>query len=117
MDGRIPPTSHQPRRRSLLPSRTKATDRKAAQAYERERQRREREEAKDEAAQGKERERRQRAIANAQAALDEAMREHDERAATLNDERDALEKKSRAEDERWALEKKKLESALRRVRG
>jgi hypothetical protein len=94
----------------------KATDRKAAQAYERERQRREREEAKEEAAQEKERERRQKAIANAQAALDEAMREHHERAATLNDERDAFEKKSQVEDERWALKKKKLESALRRAR-
>jgi flagellar motility protein MotE (MotC chaperone) len=80
------------------------------------RRRREREEAKEDAAQEKERERRQKAIANAQAALDEATREHDERAATLNDRRDALEKKSQAEDERWVLEKKKLESALRRAR-
>jgi hypothetical protein len=94
----------------------KAADRKAAQAYERERQRREREEAKEEAARQKERERRQKAIANAQAAFDEAMHEHDERAATLKDERDVLEKKLQAEDERWALEKKKLESALRRAR-
>jgi hypothetical protein len=44
------------------------------------------------------------------------MREHDERAATLNEERDALEKRSQAEDERWALQKKNLESALRRAR-
>jgi hypothetical protein len=94
----------------------KATDRKAAQAYERERRHREREEAKEEAAQEKERERRRKAIANAQATLDEAMREHDERAAILNDERDALDKKSQAENERWTLEKKKLESALRRAR-
>ena len=94
----------------------KAADRKAAQAYERERQRREREEAKEEAARQKERERRQKAISNAQAAFDEAMHEHDERAATLKNERDVLEKKLQAEDQRWALEKKKLESALRRAR-
>jgi hypothetical protein len=100
MDGRRPLTSHQ--RRSLLSSRTAAC--------------REREEAKEEAAQEKERERRQQAVAKAQAALDEAMREHDERAATLNEERDALDQKSQAEDERWALEEKKLESALRRAR-
>jgi colicin import membrane protein len=54
--------------------------------------------------------------AKAQAALDDAKCEHDQRAATLNEERDALEKKSQAEDERWALEKKKLESAPRRAR-
>jgi hypothetical protein len=48
--------------------------------------------------------------------LDEAMREHDERAATLNDERDAFENRSEAEDERWSLQKKKLDSALRRAR-
>ena len=94
----------------------KATDRKAAKAYERERQRRERGEAKEEAAQEKERERRRKAVANAQAALNEAMREYEERAETLNDERNSLEKRLQAENERWALEKKKLESALRRAR-
>src|SRR5580692_7521263 len=45
-----------------------AGDRKAAQAYERERQRREREEAKEETARQKERERRQGAIDKAQTA-------------------------------------------------
>jgi hypothetical protein len=116
-DGRKNP-AHKPsakaKKSSAQPD--KATDRKATQAYERERRRCEREEAIEEAAQEKAREHRRKAIANAQAALDEAMRKHDERAATLNDERDALEKKSRAEDERWALEKKKLEGALRRAR-
>jgi hypothetical protein len=107
-------TSAKAKKSSAQPD--KATDRKAAKAYERERQRREREEAKEEAAQDKERERRRKAVANAQAALDKAMREHEERAETLNEERDALEKRWQAEDERWALEKKKLESALRRAR-
>ena len=46
----------------------------------------------------------------------EALREHDDRAATLNGESDALENRSQAEDECWALEKKKLESGLRRAR-
>src|SRR5580692_10602156 len=58
----------------------KAADRKAAQAYERERQRREREEAKEEAARQKERERRQQAVDKAEAALDEAEQEYTERA-------------------------------------
>ena len=61
----------------LLPDPDKAADRKAAQAYERERQRREREEAKEEAARQKQRERRQQAVEKAQAALDKAEREHD----------------------------------------
>jgi hypothetical protein len=93
-----------------------AVDRKAAQAYERERQRREREEAREEAARQKERERRQKAIDKAQTAFDAAEREHAERVATIESEREAVEKRSQAEDERWALEKKKLESALRRAR-
>ena len=93
----------------------KATDRKAAKAYERQRQRRERGEAKEEAAQEEERERRRKAVANAQAALNEAMSEYEERAETLNDERNSLEKRLQAENERWALEKKKLESGLRRA--
>ena len=48
--------------------------------------------------------------------MNEAMREYEERAETLNDERNSLEKRLQAENERWALEKKKLESALRRAR-
>src|SRR6202161_3435448 len=79
----------------------KVADRKAAQAYERERQRREREEAKEEAARQKERERRQHAGAKAQAELDKAEREHAERAGAIRDEAEALEKKSQAEETRW----------------
>ena len=115
-DGRKNP-AHKPsakaKKSSAQPD--KATDRKAAKAYERERQRRERGEAKEEAAQEEERERRRKAVANAQAALNEAMSEYEERAETLNDERNSLEKRLQAENERWALEKKKLESGLRRA--
>lgn len=62
------------RRKAKKPSAKpdKAADRKAAQAYERERQRREREENKEEAARQKARERRQLAIDKAQAAPDDA---------------------------------------------
>jgi hypothetical protein len=55
-------------------------DRKAAQAYERERPRREREEAKEEAARQKKRERRQQAFGKAKA-LDRAEEEHTQRVA------------------------------------
>src|ERR1700755_577266 len=51
-----------------------AADRKAAQAYERERLRREREEAKEEAARQKKRERQERAVGQTQAALGGAKR-------------------------------------------
>jgi hypothetical protein len=52
----------------------KAADRKAALAFEKEQERRERERAKEEAAQRKERERRQKAVDKTQSALDAARR-------------------------------------------
>jgi hypothetical protein len=94
----------------------KAADRKAAQAYERERRRREREEAKEEKARQKERERRQQAVLKAQAALAKAEREHDERAGGIRDEAEALERKSQAEEARWEKEKEQLDEALRQAR-
>jgi hypothetical protein len=113
MDER-PPTSHQPGRRSLLPSRTRRRT-GAAQAYERER-RREREEAREEAARQKERERRQKAVDNAQAALDKAEQEHTQRVAALRAESEAIETKLRAEEADWDKEAKRLKTALRRAR-
>jgi hypothetical protein len=92
------------------------TDRKAAQAYERERQRREREKAREEAARQKHRERRQQAVARAQAALDKAEREHVKRAGDIRTEEDALEKKSQVEEIRWEQEKGRLDKALRQAR-
>ncbi len=94
----------------------KAADKKAAQAYERERQRREREEAKEEAARQKERERRQQAVDKAQAALDEALQRHAGRADALDAELKAIEKKVRAEEADWAEEEKRLKAVLRRAR-
>jgi hypothetical protein len=92
-----------------------AADRKAAQAYERERQRREREEAKEEASRQKQRERRQHAIDKAQAALDKAGREHTRRAAALRSEIEAIEEKLNAEETDWDKEKQRLKAALRRA--
>jgi len=107
-----------PMRKAKKPSTKpdKAADRKAAQAYERERQRREREEAKEEAARQKERDRKQRAIAKAQAALDEAQQRHANRADALRAELEAIEKNVRAEDTEWGEEEKRLREALRRAR-
>ena len=95
----------------------KAAERKAALAYEREQRRRDLERAKEEAARQKERERRQQAVDKAQAALDKAEQEHAKRAAAIQAEIEALEKRSQVEKARWEREKERLEAALRRTRG
>ena len=94
----------------------KVEERKAAFDYERERRSRELERAKEEAARQKERERRQ-AVDKAQAALDKAEQEHAKRAAAIQAEVEALEKRSQTEEARWDKEKERLEAALRRARG
>jgi hypothetical protein len=92
-------------------------DRKAALAFEKEQNRRERERAKEEAAREKERERRQHAIDKAQGALDTARRKHEEKAAGIRAELQALEEESQAEEARWEKEMMRLQTALRRARG
>jgi hypothetical protein len=94
-----------------------AADRKAALAFEKEQERRNRERAKEEAARSKERERRQRAVDKAQSALDEARRKHEKSAADVQAQIEALEERSQAEEARWEKEKARLEAALRLARG
>ena len=94
----------------------KAAERKAALAYEREKQRSARELVREEAARQKERERRKQAVNKAQAILDRAQQEHAKRADAIQAELEALEIKSRAEETRWEQEKKRLEAALRHAR-
>lgn len=95
----------------------KAAERKAALEYDREKKRRERERARDEAVRQKERERRQQAVDKAQAALNKVEQQHAKRAAAIQAEVEALEKKSQTEEVRWDKEKTRLEAALRRARG
>lgn len=92
-------------------------EKKAALAYQREQDRRERDRAKVEAARQKEIERRREAVAKAQKALDEAQEEYATRAGALQAELEDLENRTRAEDARWQKEKARLEAALRRARG
>jgi len=94
----------------------KAAERKAALAYEREKQRSARELEREEAARQKERERRKQAVNKAQAVLDKAQAEHAKRTDAIQAELEALEEKSRAEETRWEQEKKRLEAILRRAR-
>ena len=93
-----------------------AAERKAAAAYEREEKRRERERAKEEAAARKERERRQTAINKAQAAFDGAESQHADRAAVIEAEREAIDKKAETENARWDKERARLQAALQRAR-
>jgi hypothetical protein len=95
----------------------KAAERKAALAFEKEQKRRRLEQAEEETARQKDRERRQQAVDKAQAALDKAEQEHAQRAAAIQAEVEALEKRSQAEKARWDKEKERLEAALRRARG
>ena len=95
----------------------KAAERKAAFDYEREQRRRVLERAKEEAARQKERQRRQQAVDKAQAALDKAKQVHAKRAAAIQAEVEALEKRSKTEEARWDREKERLEAALRRAQG
>ncbi|MCK1539825.1 MULTISPECIES: cell envelope biogenesis protein TolA [unclassified Bradyrhizobium] len=95
----------------------KAAERKAALAFEKEQKRRQLEQAKEETARQKDRERRQQAVGKAQAALDRAKQEHARRAAAIQAEVEALEKRSQAEQARWDKEKARLEATLRRARG
>lgn len=89
--------------------------RQAALAFEREQKKREKERQR-EASYRKERERKQAAVAKAQAALDAAGREHQERARAIEVERAALDRRSEAEDSRWRKVKDGLEAALRRAK-
>jgi hypothetical protein len=92
-----------------------AAERKAALAYEREAKRRERERAKEETAAQRDRKRRQQAIDKAQAAFDKAKDEHAERAAAIEAEREAIDKKGSTEDARWDKERARLQAALKRA--
>jgi colicin import membrane protein len=90
--------------------------REAALAFEKERKRRERERRKEEIAREKKRKRRDQAIATAEAALEEAKRDHEGKVEEIERERAALDRRSQAEDARWEKQKEELEAALRRAR-
>jgi hypothetical protein len=95
----------------------KAAERKAAAAFEKEQKRRQIEQAKEVTARQKDRERRRQAVDKAQTALDKAGQQHAKRAAVIQAEVEALEKRSQSEKARWDKEKERLEAALRRARG
>jgi hypothetical protein len=89
--------------------------RKAVLAFEKAARQPENEHRKEEAARAKKQERRQRAIASAEAALEKAKRERDERVSGIETVRAAVDRRSEAEESRWEKQKEKLEGALRRA--
>jgi hypothetical protein len=111
-------TVHKSSKRKSKPARPSdtAAERKAAAAYEREEKRRVRQRAKQEADARREYQRRQAAIDKAQVALDEAEREHVEKAAAIDAEREAVEKKSQTEEVRWEKERDRLRAVIKRAR-
>lgn len=91
--------------------------RKAAVAFEheQEQEKRESERRKADAAEARQRARRERAVHKAQAAIDEAARQHEKLASAIEERRPALEAKAKEEDERWMQQKLRLEAALERA--
>jgi colicin import membrane protein len=107
-----------PERKSNRPSAT-TSDKKAREvvaSYEREQARREAQIRQEEATLARKREQRQKVIAKAQAAFEDAEREHATRAAAIEAERAAIEDRAHAEETRWFKQKQKLTAALRRAR-
>jgi hypothetical protein len=90
--------------------------RKAAADFEHEQKRRDAERRRKEAARERERAKRTKLVAKAQATLDAAQREHEERVSTLDAQRTAVEKRLQVEDAGWESEKETLKDALRRAR-
>ena len=90
--------------------------RKAALDFEREQKRSEAKRRAEQLAESRKRERREKAVAKAQEAFDKAERDHVARAAAIETERAAVEKRAQDEEARWEKQKEKLEAALRRAR-
>lgn len=116
-EGAKPKKSRRPEpKRRAAPKASVEDSQKAAAAFEREQKRRDVERRKEEAAWEKERARREKLVNKAQAALDAAQREHEERSEALDAERRDVEKRIDAEDARWEAERETLRDALRRTR-
>jgi len=90
--------------------------RKAAAGFGREQKRRETARRREQAAQRSERAKREKMVAKAQASLETAQLEHDERTQALRAERDAIDNRMETENARWERRKGRLTKALHRAR-
>ena len=102
--------------KSKEPPARKADDKAAALAFEREQKKRETARRKQEADREKKQKRRQQAIASAEKALELAELEHQKKVKAIEEERAAVDERSKTESARWEKQKRKLKSALRNAR-
>jgi colicin import membrane protein len=93
------------------------TARKAAVAFEKKQRQREIQRRRQEAAEAKKREHRQRKVATAEAAFEEARKEHDAKVSAIEGERAKLEQRADQEETRWEKVSKRLQTAVHRARG
>lgn len=116
-EDRARPEKHGPKpAKRAAPEISERDARKAAADFEKKQKRREAERRREEASRERECERREKATAKAQAALDNAEREHEQKAAAIRAEAETIEKRACAEDERWKKERERLQAGLRRAR-
>jgi colicin import membrane protein len=108
-----------PKPKQRAPSKAKPI-KKASRAdiisFEKERAKREKNKAVEEAQIEKERGTRQRATDRAETALERARRRHDKQVALIEREQRKLNRRARKEDERWEAERKKLGNAVERAK-
>ena len=88
------------------------SEKAAAAAYQRERQKRERAERKEEAAQ----KRRDAAAAEVEAEIEAAEQNHQKRTEAINAKREAIDELFKAEEARWEKERQRLRHKLRSAR-
>jgi colicin import membrane protein len=90
-------------------------ERRAAAAFEKEERRRRLQRQKEEITAAKVRARRKAAIEKAEAALENARRQHDEKAASIESDREILERRAQDEEKRWQKLKSRLEGGLQKA--
>lgn len=100
----------------ISPRARKADDRAAAQAFEREQKKRGTARRKEESDREKKQKRRDQAIATAEKAFELAELEHQNKVKKIEEERAAVDERSKTESARWEKQKRKLDAALRSAR-
>lgn len=96
--------------------RAPAKDRAAIIWLEKERKRRNRQRASEEAAEQRDQEKRDRAIEKAEAALKTARQHHEDALAELSSAREKLDRREQIQKERWDVQREKLEEAVERAK-
>jgi colicin import membrane protein len=89
-------------------------ERRAAALFEREQEKRERQREKDDLAAAKIRKQRDAEVEKLTTALEKATREHEEKAAALENEVATAQHRAQAEDTRWLKEEARLKAQLRK---